>query len=126
MTRREERQRVIQLIYQLNITGDAELPARDKLNLTDYQRAVLDAFTANRATIEQKIVQSLKKWRLSTIGKIDLSCIQMALCELLYIDSVPAKVAINEAIEMAKIFGDDDTPKFINGVLRALSDDIGV
>ncbi len=125
MTRRDERQRIIQLIYQLNITGDAQLAPRDRLDLSEFQLAVLDAFMAHRQSIDQKIEASLKKWQMATIGKIDLCCLQMALVEVLYIDEVPAKVAINEAIEMAKIFGDDDTPKFINGVLRALSNDLG-
>ncbi len=126
MTRREERERIVQLIYQLNITGDAELAARDKLGLSDFQIEVLDAFVKHRATIDQKIIASLKKWKFSTIGKIDLSCLQLALSELLYIESIPSKVSINEAIEMAKVFGDDDTPKFVNGVLRTISDDLGL
>ncbi len=126
MTRREERKRIVQLIYQLNITGDEQLAARDKLGLTDFQLEVLAAFIENRSQIDQTIIRSLKKWNYHTIGKIDLSCIQLALCELLYIESIPSKVSINEAIEMAKVYGDDDTPKFVNGVLRALSDDLGL
>ncbi len=126
MSRREERQRVLELIYQLNITGDAQLPKRDSRDLSKYQKMVIDAFINNRMTIDQKIEAALKDWRMSTIGKIDLSCIQLALCEVLYIDSVPAKVALNEAIELAKIYGDDNTSKFINGVFRTISDDLGI
>ncbi len=126
MNRRKERERIVQLIYQLNITGDATLPDRDKLDLSVFQLSILDGFVAHRQTIDEKIRQSLKDWRFETIGKIDLSCLQMALTEILYVDSVPAKVSINEAIEMAKIFGEADTPKFVNGVLRTLSNDLGL
>ncbi len=126
MNRRKERERIVQLIYQLNITGDATLPDRDKLDLSVFQLSILDGFVAHRQTIDEKIRQSLKDWRFETIGKIDLSCLQMALTEILYVDSVPAKVSINEAIEMAKVFGEADTPKFVNGVLRTLSNDLGL
>ncbi len=126
MNRRKERERIIQLIYQLNITGDSALPARDTLDLSDFQITVLNHFVENRTSIEQKIRKSLKAWRFETIGKIDLACLQMALTEILYVDSIPTKVSINEAIEMAKLFGEDDTPKFVNGVLRTLSDDLSL
>ncbi len=126
MSRREERQRLLELIYQLNITGDENLPHRDSADLSDYQKSVIAAFVENRSTIDQKIDAALKDWRRQTIGKIDLSCIQLALCEMIYIDSVPLKVALNEAIELAKIYGDNNTPKFINGVFRTLSDDLGL
>ncbi len=126
MNRRKERERIIQLIYQLNITGDKALPARDKLDLSEFQLTVLDNYVENRTVIDDKIRNSLKDWRFETIGKIDLACLQMALSEIMYIDSIPTKVSINEAIEMAKIFGETDTPKFVNGVLRTLSDDLGI
>ncbi|PID79811.1 MAG: transcription antitermination factor NusB [Clostridiales bacterium] len=126
MSRREERQRLLELIYQLNITGDEALPPRDIVDLSDYQKSVITAFVDNRAEIDRRVDGALKDWRRATIGKIDLSCIQLALCEMLYIDSIPPKVSLNEAIELAKIYGDDNTPKFINGVFRTLSDDLGI
>ncbi len=126
MNRRKERERIVQLIYQLNITGDSALPARDKLDLSEFQTNILDCFVENRLTIDKKIRESLKDWRFETIGKVDLACLQMAVSEMLYVDSIPSKVSINEAIEMAKLFGEDDTPKFVNGVLRTISDDLGI
>ncbi len=126
MSRREERQRLLELIYQLNITGDEALPPRDLVDLSDYQKSVITAFVDNRTEIDRRVDGALKDWRRATIGKIDLSCIQLALCEMLYIDSIPPKVSLNEAIELAKIYGDDNTPKFINGVFRTLSDDLGI
>ena len=54
------------------------------------------------------------------MGKVDLTIIRLALYEILHDDAVPEKVAINEAVELAKKFGGDDSPSFINGVLGKL------
>ena len=59
-------------------------------------------------------------WKTRRMGKVDLTIIRLALYEILHDDAVPEKVAINEAVELAKKFGGDDSPSFINGVLGKL------
>ena len=61
--------------------------------------------------------QASKGWKTSRMGKVDLTILRLASYEVLFDEDVPAKVAINEAVELAKKFGGDDSPSFINGVL---------
>ena len=70
--------------------------------------------------IDDKISSSLKGWTIDRISKIDLSILRLAFCEIHYIDDIPFQVSINEAVELAKKFSDDQSPTFINGVLASL------
>lgn len=71
----------------------------------------------NRENIDKKIEDSLTKWKLDRISKVNLSILRLAIGEMLYIEDVPEKVAINEAIEMTKKYSDEKSVSFINGVL---------
>ena len=59
-------------------------------------------------------------WWICFMGKVDLTLIRLAVYEMLYEEDVPAKVAINEAVELAKQYGTDNSPSFVNGVLAKL------
>jgi len=59
-------------------------------------------------------------WDIKRISKVDLAIIRLAVYEMKYVDDIPSGVAINEAVEIAKEFGDDDSPKFINGILGTM------
>ena len=65
--------------------------------------------------------EAARGWTLSRIGKVELTILRLAVYEMHFDDDIPVKVAINEAVELAKIFGGDDTPGFINGVLAKLA-----
>ncbi|NLM43071.1 MAG: transcription antitermination factor NusB [Clostridiales bacterium] len=71
----------------------------------------------NTETIDSLINKSLKSWTMDRIAKVDLTILRMALYEILYSKDVPVSVAINEAVELGKKFGTDDSGSFINGVL---------
>ena len=70
--------------------------------------------------IDRLIDENTVGWNTRRMGKVDLTIIRLALYEILHDDAVPEKVAINEAVELAKKFGGDDSPSFINGVLGKL------
>ncbi len=72
---------------------------------------------SNIDRINQLIKDNLKSWKINRIAKIDLAILQLAIFEILYRDDVPNSVAINEAVELGKEFGTDDSGGFINGVL---------
>jgi N utilization substance protein B len=82
-----------------------------------YFRMALKALLDNRASIDESITNASPKWRIDRMSKVDLSIIRLALAEINYLESIPAKVSINEAIELAKLFGSDTTPNFVNGIL---------
>ena len=70
--------------------------------------------------IDATINGVVKGWKTTRMGKVDLSIIRLAVYEMKYEESIPDKVAINEAVELAKQYGTDDSPSFINGVLAKL------
>lgn len=61
----------------------------------------------------------MKDWTMERISKVNLSILRLAMCEILFMEDIPFQVSINEAVELAKKFGDDDSPSFINGVLAS-------
>ena len=65
--------------------------------------------------------EAAEGWKVSRMGKVELSIMRLAAYEIRYDEDVPESVAINEAVEMAKTFGGDDSPAFINGVLGKLA-----
>lgn len=74
----------------------------------------------NLEEIDKSILSKLKNWTISRIFKIDLAVLRLAIYEVLYTD-VPYKVAINEAVELAKKYGNDESYTFVNGVLREIA-----
>ncbi len=67
--------------------------------------------------IDSKIEEVAEGWTIQRMGKVELTILRLALFEIMYDDDVPTPVAINEAVELAKKFGGDDSPAFINGIL---------
>jgi len=71
--------------------------------------------------IDSIIANVSSGWKLNRMGKVDLTILRLAVYEMRYDDDIPVKVAINEAVELAKKFGGDDSPSFINGILAKLA-----
>jgi N utilization substance protein B len=71
--------------------------------------------------IDNILAEASSGWKLNRMGKVDLTILRLAVYEMRYDNDIPVKVAINEAVEMAKKFGGDDSPGFINGVLAKLA-----
>lgn len=89
----------------------------------EYAINLIDTVHRLRAEIDQQLVAGLVDWQLHRIPRIDRDILRIAVAEMLFLD-VPQKVAINEAIEMAKRYSDDDSFRFINGVLRRVTDNL--
>ena len=97
-----------------------DLNEKDKKFFYDLVRGTLE----NVEKIDDIIKSNLKSWTMDRIAKVDLTILRMAIYELLYSKDVPDSVAINEAIELGKIFGTDDSGSFINGVLGKVQREI--
>lgn len=130
MSRRTARDFAFKLIFEIPFFGYEKAEERidfhfgyDDLPLTEsddkYIRAVVEKCFADIDGIDEKISSALSNWRIERLSKVDLALLRLAATEILYIDDVPYKVAVNEAVELAKQYGDDSTPSFINGVLSA-------
>lgn len=89
------------------------------LNTIDlvYIKEILSKVEENKESIDKKIEESLTNWKLDRISKVNLSILRLAIGEMLYVEDVPEKVAINEAIELTKKYSDDKSVSFVNGVL---------
>ena len=71
--------------------------------------------------LDAQIGSSAKGWKVSRLSKVDLTILRLALYEMKYDEDIPVGVAINEAVELAKKFGQDESPSFINGILAKLA-----
>ncbi|MDO4773172.1 MAG: transcription antitermination factor NusB [Bacillota bacterium] len=124
--RREERIKLMSLIYELDIKESENLASLDIGDLSEYQLFVLEIYLEHKSSIDQRIKDSLRGWNMESIAKVELAILRLCLVEALYVEEVPYKVAINEAIEIAKLYADDKAPKFINGVIRKCVDSLDV
>ncbi|MDP3481482.1 MAG: transcription antitermination factor NusB [Desulfoprunum sp.] len=85
-----------------------------------YAIELLEKTIKNRGQIDGLIAAAAVNWRLQRIAAADRNVLRLAVCEMLFSDDVPDEVAINEAVEIARRFGGDDSPSFVNGVLDAV------
>ena len=130
MNRSRIREEAFKLIYSLeiqkkeNIEEQLELYLEDN-NLTDenvveYINDAVFGIEKNKEEIEEEISKNLKSdWKLERISKIDLSILKLAIYEIKY-KELPFKVVINEAVELAKKYGEDISQKFVNGILASV------
>jgi N utilization substance protein B len=92
-------------------------------DVRDYAVEIIKQVKQHRDAIDQLITNSMVDWQLKRLIRLDQDVLRIAVAEILYL-GIPDRVAINEAIELAKRYGDDDSHKFINGVLRRVTDAI--
>lgn len=92
----------------------------EKLTETDFAYKTLDGILKNKDEILKIIAKHAPEWPVEKIAKIDRAILEIGVYEIVFSDDIPPVVAINEAIEIAKKFGDMSSPKFVNGVLSAV------
>ncbi len=92
----------------------------DSQYLVDLGNKIIE----NKEEIDNIISTHSTKWKINRIAKVDLSILRVAIAEIKYMDNIPFKVAINEGIELAKRYSDDESTKFINGLLGSAINDI--
>lgn len=98
--------------------------ARDEF-LSDYAIDCAKGITAHREEIDEKISANLKSgWKIGRISRVSLAIMRLAIYEMLYIDSIPVSVSINEAVELSKKYTVQDDTSFINGVLGAVAKEL--
>ncbi|MGQ9707563.1 MAG: transcription antitermination factor NusB [bacterium] len=123
--RRLARESAVEVLYRLDLVGDEpedtieEICARKNPSeqAETYLRRLIQTVDNKRSEIDAALRHHLKRWRLERVTYIDRAILRVGCAEILYFDDIPPKVAINEAVEMAKKFGDDQAGKFVNGVL---------
>lgn len=128
-TRSEARAAAFTQIFQLNQQGDDKNQMLEHLlnampecedNL-GYIQTVVNGVDEKTPELDEEISAHLKKgWTIHRISKVSLAILRLALYEIKFVDDVPEKVAINEAVELAKLYGGEDDAKFVNGILGAI------
>ena len=91
----------------------------------DYMKQISKFLSENIEAIDQLINKYSKNWSIERMPKVDLSILRLSVCEMMFLTELPKKVSINEAVELAKIYCDDKAPKFINGILGSVVNEIG-
>jgi N utilization substance protein B len=99
---------------------DADADGRDS-GREEFARALVAGVWARRDDLDQTINRFSQHWKLARIARVELTILRVALYEMLYLDDIPLKVAINEAVELAKRYGDDNSKNFVNGILDAVA-----
>ncbi len=128
-SRTKARGLALQALYEIDLMGHGpaetiqyrldEDPLED--NLADFTRQIVFGVLPLIDKLDNFISQHAPEWPLDQVAVIDRNILRIALWEFAVEGCTPVKVAINEAIELAKIFGSDSTPRFVNGVLGSLA-----
>ena len=130
MFRRQLREYTFKMLFHKEFYQSEELEQQvdnflqEEEELTQEQREAMAARAKNIfdkiPELDEEIAAVSEGWKLDRMGKVDLTIIRLALYEMRYDDQVPEKVAVNEAVEIAKKFGGDSSPQFVNGILAKL------
>ena len=128
-TRRKARVQALQALFEIDSVGHdvAEVLGRqteDELLEEEsaiFMKELVDGVLSNEGEIDSVIEIYAPAWPVAQMALIDRNILRLAIFEILFNNKVPVKVVINEAVELAKTFGGDNTPKFINGVLGTVS-----
>ncbi len=132
MNRHLSRIIAMQSIFEFCFRKDADIAEIKERNINEYSdkadgefiKKIVDGVLDHCKEIDNIISDAAPEWPLEQISLIDKSVLRIAIYELKYQKDVPPKVAINEAVELAKQFGGDSSSKFINGVLGTVYDNL--
>ena len=127
--RTQAREYALQILYQIDVRKDPE----DKIlvdfwkgmevepEVSDFAAKLVIGTIRNKKKIDEVISKYASNWKLSRMAVIDRNVLRMASYELLFCEDIPPKVSINEAVDLAKKFGDTESGKFVNGILDKIN-----
>ncbi len=125
--RRKARELALQCLYQIEQCGNQDVDIQQmrehfevSKKAVDYGQELISGIKANLSEIDGLISQHAVNWRLDRMSVVDRNLLRIAVFELVFSDDVPASVAINEAIEIAKRFSTPDAGSFLNGILDSI------
>lgn len=122
MIRREARKRALEILYQMEVTGqNAEetlrIFAEVGRDVSSFTERIIKGVVKNIEAIDEQIDLAAARWTIKRMPLLDRNILRMAIYEIVYEPEIPVSVSINEAVELAKVYGTPDSSKFINGVL---------
>lgn len=133
MTRRELREQIFKLLFRVEFNSKEEMPEQVQLFFEDEEveadvkdtneiTAKYEKIAEKLAEIDEMISEKAQGWTIARMGKVDITILRLAVYEMKFDEDIPTSVAINEAVEIAKKFGQDGSAKFINAVLAKFAE----
>lgn len=127
--RHKAREIALQVLYELDSVKHKPVDSLNYIlsrievseDVVGFSRVLVDGVVINREQLDQNIRDFAPAWPLDQISIIDRNILRLAIYEILHDNQIPVKVAINEAVELAKTYGSNNSSRFINGVLGSVS-----
>lgn len=128
--RRKAREAALKILYQIEMSGynleeciDSYWNTLgDNQDIKEFTNFLVRGVYSFLTSIDEKINQSSINWKIERMHKVDLSILRLAVFEMFYTNDTPYKVVINEAIELAKKYGTENSSSFVNGVLNKIAE----
>ena len=129
--RRRARERALQFLFGLDFTfyewrevlEDFWALNPSGKGVRQYARTLIAGVKERQDELDAAIEEALDNWALSRVGRVERNVLRIALFEMRHVEDVPQAAAINEAVEVAKLYGSDEAPRFVNGVLDRLKEE---
>lgn len=131
MRRTEARELFMQLLFQMEVQKDYSLEEKQSYmkqymegsSQLDYFNQLFDCTVNHLAEIDEKLEVCSNNWKTSRMAKVDLAVLRLSAAEILYFEEIPDAASINEAVDMAKKFGGEESSKFVNGILGKIANE---
>ena len=124
LTRHSARELALQVLFQLDFHGTTEgwldefwAQQRSSKSVREFANQIVSGVQAQKEELDQLIEQSAENWSLDRMPIVDRNILRQAIYELVWISDIPAKVTVDEALQLAKSFADEDAKRFVNGIL---------
>ncbi|WP_163102639.1 transcription antitermination factor NusB [Peribacillus alkalitolerans] len=121
MKRREAREKALQALFQIDLAkaeiDEAITSVLEDQKSDEYFEFLVKGTVEKQTEIDSLLKENLEKWKIERLANVDRNILRMAVFEMMEVNDTPINVVLDEAIEIAKLYGDDQSPKFINAVL---------
>ena len=124
------RELALKALYRIDICGGASsddlaavfsaVPSDDRVRV--FANTLIEGVRRDERDLDKSIADALEHWSVKRLSRVDHNILRIAVFELLHLDDVPARVTIDEAIELAKTYGDEGSGRFVNGVLDQIAE----
>jgi N utilization substance protein B len=134
LERSRARMQALQILFQREVTGSSAVRIIEERSFVDdefgpnepseFCRTLALGTEENLAVVDQRLSEVSEHWVVSRMPLVDRNILRLAVFELMFLDEIPPSVTINEAVELAKTYGGEDSSKFVNGVLGKVADQL--
>lgn len=131
MKRREAREQAFVLIFERSINHDTTEQIIDAAGLSsdlivdDFAEKIAVGVEEKESILDEQIEKNIRGWKMNRLSKVSFSLLRLAIYEMMFVKDIPISVSINEAIDLAKIYGGVDDAPYINGVLGSVAKELG-